>query len=856
MIKNKTLGIIFLIFILFIFVSLFFIDKYFNYGDSPRDVLNFIEQLYSYFNSNQNLIFRNFLSKNYTDLIQFSGLNPSHPSISEIDDTIFFERDQYRLLYFFPLLFLKTIFINLNINEILFINNLFFVFLSITVIFLFGRKIHSNLFGFILVILNLSNYYFLQLFFSSAENYIFYYVPLFYLNMLFILNFFDKKNDEKLFNFPLIFSILLIFLNGYPNTLLSLIFFIFLFTLIYNPNNFFFNLLRLSTNILISFIFFIIISVSYSLFLGETWYFQINSVLFRFLQIYDLISNQESNVSSLSFSFNPFVSIIGVLRLIFSSNVNYISPHESGYLINKSFFNLLESFLLIVSIIFIFRISKINKLVSRLIITIFVFILIRISFDDNLVIGKSNYDYILPLIINVSLGALFLINSINNLIKDKNLNFHLNIYKLILLKFLSGNKIVIRNFEIISKLNLFKIILVLSIIPISIFLNLYLFKNTFINDHHRSIGSLNGLNQVIEFMKFNNDKKYFFNFNDYFMHNPNRILFNTGNVELSYDDSLHLSNTNYIYVNPHQITNYPLYNKFNPTGFFKSQKYYYLLPDISFKNKKTLYSLYFSDQSLFKITEKNFNFQSPYLFKNNSKILVNSNFSNLIFNCINSDKIIYKNEFKHFDNVVFDFNELNIIAQKNPFKSQYLSMKNLIFTKNNSKNRLSDTEIKMKFKNIPASLNMSYNFESSVDNVEIYFPFYFFNRENSKNELNIHMKSDFFQKYNLNYKSLGDNKPGTFRFIDGNFSDINFFHKISDKTKNFELNISLYTDQDFNDIIIPVLNVHDPQNIPFASLKVEKKDIDLFQNLKACNLKSISVEYLNKSNQNYIVFKQ
>ena len=184
---------IFILFSIFLFISIIIGDFSFNYGDGPRDILIFIDQLYSYILENNDQSFREFIIKRYETLIAYSGLESNHPSIPNIETTIFFDRDQYRLLIFFPLLLLKSIFINLSNSGILFLNNLIFILFSITVIYHFGKKIHSHLFAIILTLVNIFNYYFLQLFWSSAENYIFYYIPLFYLNMIFVLSLIQNK---------------------------------------------------------------------------------------------------------------------------------------------------------------------------------------------------------------------------------------------------------------------------------------------------------------------------------------------------------------------------------------------------------------------------------------------------------------------------------------------------------------------------------------------------------------------------------------------------------------------------------------------------------------------------------------
>ena len=66
----------------------------------------------------------------------------------------------------------------------------------------------------------------------------------------------------------------------------------------------------------------------------------------------------------------------------------------------------------------------------------------------------------------------------------------------------------------------------LSLPLIIILSNVNSFKNKFLNVNFSSIGSLNGLNEVVDTIKGNTNKNLIFNFNDYFFPNFSRIIFN------------------------------------------------------------------------------------------------------------------------------------------------------------------------------------------------------------------------------------------------------------------------------------------------------------------------------------------
>ena len=845
---------IFILFSIFLFISIIIGDFSFNYGDGPRDILIFIDQLYSYILENNDQSFREFIIKRYETLIAYSGLESNHPSIPNIETTIFFDRDQYRLLIFFPLLLLKSIFINLSNSGILFLNNLIFILFSITVIYHFGKKIHSHLFAIILTLVNIFNYYFLQLFWSSAENYIFYYIPLFYLNMIFVLSLIQNKTNK--ISYLLIFSILLLFLNGYPNTILSLISFMYLFTLIYDYKRIFKNFTNLTINVLIALFIFFIISYVYSNFIGEAWYYQLNSVFFRFNQLYQFLINNETTVSSLTFSFNFFEIIKNISNLLFVDNKIYISPHESGFLMNKSFLNNIEIFFLILSILFLIKIIKYNFELKSLVFTSIIFFIIRMIFDANLVIGKSNYDYIFLILLFVSIGATHLFLLLTKYLfanKDK-INFSIN--KIVIINYFRNTSIRFINLKFLSLKKLIILLFLFLLFPASLIFNINDFKQDFFNKNFKSIGSLNGLDQVIEYIKNNKSSMYIFNFNDYYLHNASRILFNTNEIKLLYDDNQNISDeSDFIYVTADTITNYPLFNRFNPSAISKFKNLYYLLPYKVIKSNKNLYYLYKSKNNILKTDKNSFKFNETINFDKKYQIL-SSSFHQIDFICSDSNSISFFNDLNSFDNTVIDFINYEIISETNPFNNSNLSLDNLIISENNKYNNYSNNEFKIYNINKNANLNLKLNFNKKIKYLEIYFPFYFHNRSESKNKLKISSNTNIFKKNKFVHKTLNDEKPGTFRFLDGNFNDVTFYHELVKNTDKYVLDIFFSSKIDANDIIIPISSSsNNPKTKPFSSIKVVKSNKDFFDKMKSCNVQSLNIKYNNKLNDNYLIIK-
>ena len=156
--------------------------------------------------------------------------------------------------------------------------------------------------------------------------------------------------------------------------------------------------------------------------------------------------------------------------------------------------------------------------------------------------------------------------------------------------------------------------------PASLIFNINDFKQDFFNKNFKSIGSLNGLDQVIEYIKNNKSSMYIFNFNDYYLHNASRILFNTNEIKLLYDDNQNISDeSDFIYVTADTITNYPLFNRFNPSAISKFKNLYYLLPYKVISSNKNLYYLYKSKNNILKTDKNSFKFNETINFDKNIK---------------------------------------------------------------------------------------------------------------------------------------------------------------------------------------------------------------------------------------------
>tara|TARA_B110000483_G_C18204376_1_gene546892 strand:+ start:3083 stop:5659 length:2577 start_codon:yes stop_codon:yes gene_type:complete len=851
--KYKFLYLIFFIFLIFIFI----INKHsFDFGDGPTDIMIFVDQLYLYIFNDSDMSFRSFIKLNYNDLLSSTLLESNNPGISPIETTVFFDRDQYRLLIFFPLIILKFLLFNIDTGIIMMINNTIFSFVTIIIIFEFGKKIISSNFGYILVILNLFNIYYMQLFWSAAENYIFYYIPLFYLSLFISILFLEKiKLRKKIINLDikLILTTVLIFLNGYPNSFISIIFFVLLFTLIFDRKNFFYHLFQYFQNFFLGFILFSLISISYSLFLNEQFFFQIQSILFRFYQIYDFFLGDEVAVNSLNIDFNIFNNLKNSFLLLTSNNLFYHSPHESGYLLSYSFFNILEIICFILSLLFIKKLKSEHHLAYNIFITIFIFFIIRSSFDLNLLIGKSNYDFYAPLIFIISISIFFFFknfNLFNNKFFSSLKILYLKIY--VFLKYFS--LINLKNININSSFILIYRIFLLLLLPSIVFFNCYNFKNTFVDKHYSSIGPFNGLNDVYKYISNHKELSYIFNFNDYFLYSAPRILFNTGKLKYRYDNEItnYPINNNFAYITPKEITNYPLFNRFSGAGYLSAFSKFYAMPDIIFKkNKKPLYKLYFHDVNINSYNLSNVNFINEPDFK---QILINDNFNKIEFSCSSGEIIPYLNLSNYFDYTLFDFSSNTVSSTSSPFTDKFINLTNTKLSSKSSINGYSNNEFILKNPGANSKIELNYSFNKNIDNVEIYFPIYFLSDLDGKNKLEIFSDNFFNNDEMIDIKSFKDNKYGNFRFTDGNNSNVTFIHSSKNNVKNMNITIKYHV-SDHKGLILPYLDKVSPKTLPFAKINISKKEDNFFKKIKNCNIVSFKLNKQKHNDQDFYLLK-
>ena len=216
--------------------------------------------------------------------------------------------------------------------------------------------------------------------------------------------------------------------------------------------------------------------------------------------------------------------------------------------------------------------------------------------------------------------------------------------------------------------------------PLIIFLNINSFKNKFLNNNFSSIGSLNGLNEVAYLIKGNINKNHIFNFNDYFIHNFSRIIFLTDKVKLNYDNNYNFNSDSFIYFNPNEITNYPLFNRFNPSKLFTINSYYHSLYDFEIFDKKSLYKVYYGNQKIDKIKGKK---TVNFINNNLNKILINGEFSFIDFYCDDKRVIHYNNLFENFESTVIDLKNYSFVSYSNPFNQLNLNLDNIRISKNN-----------------------------------------------------------------------------------------------------------------------------------------------------------------------------
>ena len=146
-----------------------------------------------------------------------------------------------------------------------------------------------------------------------------------------------------------------------------------------------------------------------------------------------------------------------------------------------------------------------------------------------------------------------------------------------------------------------------------------------------------------------------------------------------------------------------------------------------------------------------------------------------------------------------------------------------------------------------------YVFENSVDYLNLYFPFYFFNRQGSNSFINIKVDDNFFSNSAFKHKSFNDGKYGTFRFIDGNYSDKTIFHITKSDINDFVLDIT-FKSKNSNDIIIPLNKSNLVKNIPQSLLEIRYRNKNLSNDIKDCNINEIKIDFKINS-ENFIILK-
>jgi len=405
-----------IIFLLILIVGFFCIlPPSLNYGDHALGGLLFQETLINYrkaknnYKGNFNEYFEDCLKAFHREKLQQQdvystyGLTPKGEVSSILNPTHYSVFILSRLSQLF-LHFLS--FGRLDVETCLMIFGLLIFILSYIYAYKLGKLLSDRRFGLILAVMATSNIYFNQLVRSMLFPFVTLYPLLFFASFYYLL--LSHRIQNKFNWWPLLglsISLSFCFLNGYPNTnvvLLELLIGVFIILAIHikifkTADYKFLSMYQYGFIVFTSIMLVFLISGLWSKLLGQHFFYGINNILHD--RIWGLVL-QGKSLSNLTitneFTFRQIPKITrDVLRVLFISSKGHISPHEATFLQDLAFFNIVESVMFILGIIFTFRNILSKKIVNHLLLFLGVFFVFRIATNsiNAGIIGRYTYDF-------------------------------------------------------------------------------------------------------------------------------------------------------------------------------------------------------------------------------------------------------------------------------------------------------------------------------------------------------------------------------------------------------------------------------------------------------------------------------
>ena len=743
-----------------------------NVGDQSNENILFYNHIneFHFDNANKDLTFKEYLQKKSNNFFQ----NNENVDFENFNENLNFNGQTYQGEEVKGLqrsiVFILNIFFNkiLNIEEILFFKSLIFLLLNSSLIFYLSKNLIDKKFAYISLFFFNINPFYHQFLFASMEDQTLYFLPLFLVLNLLVLNFFEKHN-KFLYQLAISCIFALGFFNGYPNSIvfLPIYFLLFLFTyFVIKIRKFKINYIISSIKIIVlTFIIYFLISGIYSIILNKDFYYHFSIIGLRFAGV---VSNDNFLLNNI-FS-DLLIKFQNLINNIFLYDNIYHYPHEPGMLLHYPLFNYLEVFFFLLSFVYIFSKKNFSTKSFVFFISMIFFICFRFIIDDNLFINKSNFDYHILFIFFTSLGFYLFFRNIT-ILKF----FNKKIFYLINYKYFNDFKtVVLSNKSYINNKSFYysNLLILFIFLTLIIFNNFYKFNNLYLKEFNSNLGLHNGIYEIKKILfdkNYNNENTYVildYQKNRFDPFRPALIhQFKFNGKFITYND--YISENNYFNISNKNANEYIF--------IFPGFSYNSGLNSILLESKLAKFDLiYFKDLNIIKDMNGRILYYVFFVSQNENENLYEINkdikFFERISNKIVSEKIIYVSNYnKEIRKRSGTYNDF----YSSDFKNSY----EIIFDQND---------------------NITY-FDSIL-------AFIFYNDREGKNYMIFTITSDNDEIIKtVKFQSNQSEKFGVYSRLHNQFSAINYIHLSSkiNNSKKIKIKIDMYnSDKKFKSSII------------------------------------------------------
>jgi len=545
------------LFLILIFLGTFLVARPSgNVNDQATENLMIQYKLVEYHKSGYHGSFSLFLWEDYQKFHKKqlnSDLPPHIYGLSTSEVTYFNKGEQVKALQRLIEYLIHLLTFRIFDLEVIFVGvALIILLLTFVFAYLFGRELIGKTFGTIVAVVVTGNVYFSQLIRSYSEPQIALYPLLFFMSFFFLFQLHLRPAGKKMLSAGgLSFSLALLVLNGYPNTLVVLLPFVISFACGLRD----LSSLNLFEDRRVSLAYYPIILLCGSLLylaLSGIWGWLFGEHFLYHLSLFQdrialILSGQETTGSFFeTFSINGLQTILSRIfgNLLSCTPVLY-PAHMPGMLVHQNFLNPIEGICLAIgAIAFVPGILR-KKLINYFLLGTAIFFIIRAATNDNFLIRKRNFDYYFVVLIFISYGIFFVFQSglVGRLFKKDFWKFHTCRIRQALCSKTGSHQSVGNDAATLThngSTNIRKGLLIIVLV-VSTTINIISFNSNFIYKHNENLGLLNGMyevRQVLDDEASNGKNLVFFDYEHGDTFIPSRLTFLRGSFE--YDVLKHL----------------------------------------------------------------------------------------------------------------------------------------------------------------------------------------------------------------------------------------------------------------------------------------------------------------------------